>query len=78
MEKFENYHRPEHHYTHGPGAKWIERPVVDFGCPYGDSKAKSLLYTLSNRAKGQSPTSQMDSVTGKPGCGIAGASGRAA
>ena len=40
MDKFENYHRPERHYTHGPGAKWIEKPIVGFGCPY-DRKAKS-------------------------------------
>jgi hypothetical protein len=33
MEKFENYHRPERHHTHGPGAKWIEKPVVGFGVP---------------------------------------------
>jgi hypothetical protein len=49
MEKFENYHRPERHHTHGPGAKWIEKPVVGFGCPYGDRKAKSPRYTLCHR-----------------------------
>ena len=49
MEKFENYHRPERHHTHSPGAKWIEKPVVGFGCPYGDRKAKSPRYTLCHR-----------------------------
>ena len=38
MDKFENYHHPERHYTHGPGAKWIDKPVVGFGCPYSDRK----------------------------------------
>jgi hypothetical protein len=30
-------------------AKWIEKPVVGFGCPYSDRKAKSLRYTLGYR-----------------------------
>ena len=49
MEKFENYHHPERHYTHGPGAKWIDKPVVGFGCPYSDRKTGSLRYTLGYR-----------------------------
>ena len=49
MEKFENYHHPERHNTHGPGAKWIDKPVVGFGCPYSDRKTGSLRYTLGYR-----------------------------
>jgi hypothetical protein len=49
MGKFENYHHPERHYTHGPGAKWIEKLAVGFGRPYSDRKAESLRYTLGYR-----------------------------
>jgi hypothetical protein len=49
MEKFENYHHPERHYMHSPGAKWIDKPVVGIGCPYSDRKAGPLRYTLGYR-----------------------------
>jgi hypothetical protein len=49
MGKFENHHHPEHHYTHGAGAKWIEKLGVGFGRPYSDRKAGSLRYTLDYR-----------------------------
>jgi hypothetical protein len=49
MAKFESYHRPERHYTHGAGAKWIDKPVIGFGCPYNDRKVTSWRYTLCYR-----------------------------
>jgi hypothetical protein len=50
MEKFQNYHQPERHYTHGPGAKWIEKPVVGFGCPYSDRASAMKLEEGTSRS----------------------------
>jgi hypothetical protein len=49
MGKLANYQLPQRHYTHGPGAKWIEKLAVGFGRPYSDRKPESLRYTLGYR-----------------------------
>jgi hypothetical protein len=49
MGKLENYLLPERHYTHGPGAKFIEKLAIGFGRPYSDRRVGSLRYTLDYR-----------------------------